>query len=209
MIAAQVAFAVERTRAEEQARRSEERLRFALDAASMGTWDWNLMTNEVQWSDNLARIHGLPPDAFDGTFASYEREIHPDDRERVLASVKRALTEGVPHDVEYRIVAPDGSVRWCEGKGRVEYRDGRTGGDERRLRDGDAAQGSGAGEARSSGGIQPVEGRVPGDAVARAANAAERDPGLGPDAAGRRALVERGRSRRSTSSAATRGCRRS
>ena len=42
-----------------------------------------------------------------------------------MASVQRALTEGVPHDVEYRIVAPDGTVRWCEGKGRVEYRDGR------------------------------------------------------------------------------------
>jgi PAS domain S-box-containing protein len=125
VVAAQVAFAVERTRSEEQVRRSEERLRFALDAAAMGTWDWDLGTNEVQWSDNLAAIHGLPPGSFDGTFASYEREIHPDDRPRVFASVQRALNEGVPHDVEYRIVAPDGTVRWCEGKGRVEYTDGR------------------------------------------------------------------------------------
>ena len=125
VVAAQVAFAVERTRTEEQARRSEERLRFALDAASMGTWDWDLGTNAVQWSDNLARIHGLPDNAFDGTFASYEREIHPEDRQRVFASVQRALNEGVPHDVEYRLVAPDGTVRWCEGKGRVEYENGR------------------------------------------------------------------------------------
>jgi PAS domain S-box-containing protein len=125
VIAAQVAFAVERTRTEEQARRGEERLRFALDAASMGTWDWDLATNHVQWSENLAQIHGLPPDTFDGTFASYEREIHPEDRERVLASAQRALSHGVPHDVEYRIVAPNGTVRWCEGKGRVEYQDGR------------------------------------------------------------------------------------
>jgi PAS domain S-box-containing protein len=124
VIAAQVAFAVERTRAEDQARRSEARLRFALDAASMGTWDWDLRTNVVQWSDNLQRIHGLPDGAFDGTFASYEREIHPDDREKVFASVQRALAERVPHEVEYRIVGPDGTVRWCEGKGRVEYRDG-------------------------------------------------------------------------------------
>lgn len=125
VIAAQVAFAVVRTRTEAQALRSEERLRFALDAASMGTWDWDLAANSVQWSDNLERIHGLPEGAFDGTFASYEREIHPDDRPRVLASVQRALAEGVPHDVEYRLVAPDGTVRWCEGKGRVEYQDGR------------------------------------------------------------------------------------
>ncbi len=125
IIAAQVAFAVERTRTEEQARRSEERLRFALDAASMGTWDWDLALNTVEWSDNLARMHGLPEGTFDGTFASYEREIHQDDRERVLASVQRALAEGVPHEVEYRIVAPDGTVRWVEGKGRVEYDGGR------------------------------------------------------------------------------------
>ena len=125
VIAAQVAFAVERTRSEQQARRSEERLRFALDAASMGTWDWDLVTNAVQWSDNLASIHGLPPDSFDGTFASYEKEIHPEDRARVYASVERALTRGVPHDVEYRLVAPDGTIRWCEGKGRVEYENGR------------------------------------------------------------------------------------
>jgi PAS domain S-box-containing protein len=124
VIASQVAFAVERTETEEQVRRSEERLRFALDAASMGTWDWDLRTNEVVWSDNLARIHGLPDGAFDGTFASYEREIHPDDRARVYASVQRALAEGVPHDVEYRIVAPDGTVRWCEGKGRVHSENG-------------------------------------------------------------------------------------
>jgi PAS domain S-box-containing protein len=124
VIAAQIAFAVERTRAEELSRRSEARLRFALDAASMGTWDWDLTTNTVRWSENLERIHGLPAGTFDGTFASYEREIHPDDRERVLASAQRALRDGVPHDVEYRVVAPDGTVRWCEGKGRVEHRDG-------------------------------------------------------------------------------------
>jgi PAS domain S-box-containing protein len=125
VIASQVAFAVERTRTEQQARRSEERLRFALDAASMGTWDWDLVTNDVQWSDNLASIHGLPPNSFDGTFASYEKEIHPEDRPRVYASIERALEQGVPHDVEYRLVGPDGTVRWCEGKGRVEYENGR------------------------------------------------------------------------------------
>jgi PAS domain S-box-containing protein len=125
VIAAQVAFAVQRTRTEEQARRSEERLIFALDAASMGTWDWDLISNAVQWSENLAGIHGLPAGAFDGTFASYEREIHPDDRGRVFDSIQRALAEGVPHEVEYRIVGPDGTVRWCEGKGRVEHAGGR------------------------------------------------------------------------------------
>jgi PAS domain S-box-containing protein len=121
VIAAQVAFAIDRTRAHLAATQSEERLRFALEAASMGTWDWDLVSNTVRWSDNMEAIHGLPLGTFDGTFKSYEREIHPDDRERVLASINRVLTEGVPHDVEYRIVGLDGTVRWVEGKGRVEY----------------------------------------------------------------------------------------
>jgi PAS domain S-box-containing protein len=121
VIASQVAFAVERTRAEASARRSEERLRFALDAASMGTWDWSLESHTVQWSDNLEPLHGLPPGTFDGTFESYEREIHPDDRARVLRTARRSIESGVPYDVEYRMVAPDGTVRWVEGKGRVEY----------------------------------------------------------------------------------------
>jgi len=121
VIASQVAFAVERTRAEAQARRSEERLRFALHAATMGTWDWDIQAQTVQWSEGLEQVHGLPPGTFDGTFQSYEREIHADDRDAVFTSIQRALTTGVPHEVEYRIVAPDGTVRWVEGKGRVEY----------------------------------------------------------------------------------------
>ena len=120
LIAAQVGFAVERTRAEEQARRSEAWLRYALDAANVGTWDWDVRSGSLRWSDNLERIHGVPPGTFDSTFQSYEQEIHPDDRGRVLASIQRALAQGAPHEVEYRIVAPDGTIRWVEGKGHVE-----------------------------------------------------------------------------------------
>ena len=121
LIAAQVAFAVARTQAHLAAKQGEERLRFALDAASMGTWDWDLATQSVRWSDNVERIHGLPSGTFDSTFQSYSAEIHPDDRDRVFTSIQRALSEGASHDVEYRIVGPDGTVRWVEGKGRVEY----------------------------------------------------------------------------------------
>jgi PAS domain S-box-containing protein len=120
-IALQVAFAIERLRRARAVERSEERLRFALDAADMGTWDWDVERSGLTWSPGLERVHGLSPGTFDGTFESYQREIHPEDRERVLASIDRAMREGTPHEVEYRIVAPDGTVRWVEGKGRVEF----------------------------------------------------------------------------------------
>jgi len=131
VIAAQAAFAVTRVRAEDAARRaeaqsrqSEERLRFALEASSMGTWEWDLSSQVMHWSANLEQLHGLPSGTFDGSFDSYVRAIHPDDREHVLASQRRAVAEGSPYEVEYRVAAPDGTVRWIEGKGRVERQDG-------------------------------------------------------------------------------------
>ena len=125
VIAAHVGFAVHRTRTESQARRSEAHMRYLLDAAALGTWDWDLVRQTVQWSDNLERLHGVPTGSFDNTFASYERHIHPDDRARVMDSLRRAITDGTPHDVEYRVVAADGTERWVEGKGHVEHDGGR------------------------------------------------------------------------------------
>ena len=120
VIAAQIAFGVERAQSHQALVAKDERLGFALEAANMGTWDWDLVFNALRWSENMERIHGLAAGTFDGTFASYQREMHPEDRERVEASIRRALEGNGPHDVEYRIVAPDGTVHWVEGKGRVE-----------------------------------------------------------------------------------------
>jgi PAS domain S-box-containing protein len=125
VIAAHVAFAVERTRAEVQARRNEAHLRYVLDAAALGTWEWDLTRQTVQWSENFERLHGVPAGTFDRTFASYERHIHADDRERVMDSIRQALAEGSTHDVEYRLIAPDGTERWVEGKALVERDGGR------------------------------------------------------------------------------------
>ena len=58
----------------------------------MGTWEWDLDSNHVRWSDSLERVHGLPPGTFDGTFASYEREIFADDHPRVMASAPLAAS---------------------------------------------------------------------------------------------------------------------
>ena len=144
VIASQVAFAVQRTRAEDQARRSEERLRFALDAASMGTWDWDLVTNTVRWSENLESIHGLPPGTFDGTFASYQGEIHPEDRERVLASDQARADRGgaARRRISHRAPRRHGAVGRGQGARRVRGWQARA--DDRRLHGRDAPQAGGA-----------------------------------------------------------------
>jgi PAS domain S-box-containing protein len=125
VIAAQVAFALARTHAEQSSRVSEERLRFALDSAAMGTWLLDLRSRTMTWCGNLERIHGYDPGAFDHTFETYEHIIHDDDRARVLTSIQWAIDGGKPYDIEYRVVGGDGRVRWVESKGRVEYEDGR------------------------------------------------------------------------------------
>lgn len=98
---------------------SERRLRLALDAGQMGTWEWDLKTNEVSWSPGLESIHGLTPGTFPGNFEAFETDMHPDDRAHVFESISRARQTGEEHHVEYRIVLPDGRIRWVEGRGKL------------------------------------------------------------------------------------------
>jgi PAS domain S-box-containing protein len=111
----------EQIEADAARRESEERLRVALDAGAMGAWEWDLVAGRVHWSDTLQRIHGLVPGTFRGTFEEYQSDIHPDDRERVLAQIAHSL-QGGAHQLEYRIVPPDGEVRWLEARGEL-FRD--------------------------------------------------------------------------------------
>jgi PAS domain S-box-containing protein len=110
-------------KAEEESRRSTERLHFALDAAGMDAWEWNLETNEVYWSHLAEGIFGLPKGGFARTYEAYFALIHPEDREGVLQAVDAALKNGTAeYESEHRIVWPDGSIHWIGAKGRV-YRD--------------------------------------------------------------------------------------
>ncbi len=114
----------ERRRAEEELRQSEERLRVAMDAGGMGAWDWNVLTGQVRWSEGLEVMHGLAPGTFGGTFEAFLQDVHPDDRDVLVASIQEALTAGT-YDVEYRMLRPpDGAVRWLAAKGQVLYDEG-------------------------------------------------------------------------------------
>lgn len=117
VIADTLALGIERHRTEEILRQSESKLRQALEAGRMGSWEWDLTTNKVSWSPQLEALHGLAPGTFDGSFEAYQKDIHPEDRERVLTSIAKTLEEDTEHHIEYRILFPDGTVHWVEGKG--------------------------------------------------------------------------------------------
>uniref|UniRef100_UPI003566D09B PAS domain-containing protein n=1 Tax=Pontiella sp. TaxID=2837462 RepID=UPI003566D09B len=114
----------ERKRAEEQLRRSVERLRMAAQAGRFGTYEANLATGEVFWSPEMRAIFGLaadvPPAHKPGTVPSF---IHPQDAAEVGEWIRRSYDPSgngaVEH--EHRIVRADGSVRWVLMKGRVTF----------------------------------------------------------------------------------------
>lgn len=100
---------------------SEDRLRQALEAAQMGSWEWNIETGAVTWSETLEPLHGLATGSFKGTFAAYNELIHPEDRQLLQDTIARAIGEHKDYDIEFRIVWPDKSVHWISGKGRAFY----------------------------------------------------------------------------------------
>jgi PAS domain S-box-containing protein len=101
---------------------SLDRLKFALDAAEVGLWDWDILSGELWWSENLAAIHGRRPDEFDGTFDRFVTFIHPDDRLQFLDSLDHALKQADDFEAEFRVEGMDGAIRWITGRGRV-FRD--------------------------------------------------------------------------------------
>jgi PAS domain S-box-containing protein len=103
----------------ESLRQGERRLELALSAGQLGTWEWEIDSGRVAWCENSERIHGLKPGTFPGTFEAYQGDIHPGDRQRVLQSIRAAVEQNVPHHLVYRIVRPDGEVRWLEAHGQV------------------------------------------------------------------------------------------
>lgn len=109
----------ERKRAEEAVRSSERRLKLALDAARLGTYERDLSTNTGQFSPRGSELHGLPPGQEVYTEKSWLQTIHPDDRPIVEERLAHALAGLGPYDIEYRAVWPDGQVRWLAARGEV------------------------------------------------------------------------------------------
>ncbi|MFB2833071.1 PAS domain-containing protein [Floridanema evergladense] len=98
---------------------TETQLTIALEAALMGTWDWNLQTNQVKWSPRTESIFGLAPGSFPGTQEAFINCIHPEDRPAVGQSIQQTLLNKIPHNSETRIIWPDGTIHWIACMGNV------------------------------------------------------------------------------------------
>jgi PAS domain S-box-containing protein len=118
-VADRAAAALDNANLLQELTRSEEQVRVALEAGSLGAWEWDIPAQKVTWSPTLERIHGLDPGSFEGTFGAYQHDIHPEDRERVISTISQAVEQRTEHHVVYRIVRPDGEMRWLEAHGRL------------------------------------------------------------------------------------------
>lgn len=99
------------------------RLKRAQALAQMGSWEWNIPTGDLLWSDEIFSLFGLPVDAFGASYSAFLDRVHPEDRALVEEAVRRAVEEGADYAIDHRIVRPDGEIRYVHEDGEVE-RDG-------------------------------------------------------------------------------------
>ncbi|MBE9182563.1 PAS domain S-box protein [Oculatella sp. LEGE 06141] len=118
-ISSQIGQFIKSKQAEEALRQSEDLRRIALNAAQMGVWDWNTLTGEQHWSQDLETIFGVPAGSFTGSYESFFHSIHPDDQKLVIQAQAMTLLGEAEYRPEYRIIWPDGSVRWVTSRGNL------------------------------------------------------------------------------------------
>ncbi|MEH1773965.1 PAS domain-containing hybrid sensor histidine kinase/response regulator [Nostoc sp.] len=111
----------ERKQGEVALRESEERLRLALDVSQMGLWDWNIVTNQVIWSENYELLFGLVPSSLTAPYETFKKCVHPEDRQSVMQAIAYALAQRTDYNDEFRIVRSDQSVHWISAKGKFIY----------------------------------------------------------------------------------------
>jgi PAS domain S-box-containing protein len=116
----------ERIEAVEALCEAQQRLGLALQAADMVAWSRDLPDGKIIWSGGSTRIFGNACDTIDDVL----RRIHPDDRARVERAIAEALGGGGDYDAEYRVVDPEGRVRWVKARAAVEFGPG---GEPRRI----------------------------------------------------------------------------
>ncbi|HKQ80479.1 MAG TPA: PAS domain S-box protein [Blastocatellia bacterium] len=111
----------ERKKTEEERREREECLRLALEAGRMGVWEWDPRTNAVKWAKENFMIFGLAPFSIEPDYHAWADRVHPDDLQAAMGELKRAIAGKGEFRYEYRVIWPDGTMRWVEDRGKAVY----------------------------------------------------------------------------------------
>lgn len=120
---AQRQMAEERARAGEALRERDVALQIALTTSGMGLWSWDVPTGMIHWSDEVYRIIGYEPGEIVPSNEAWFNAVHPDDVSEMRSDMEQVLASGDRIDVRYRVIWPDGTIRWAESQGLCQ-RDG-------------------------------------------------------------------------------------
>jgi PAS domain S-box-containing protein len=113
----------ERKWTENELKISEERYALAQKAANIGSWDWDMLTDELTWSELVIPMFGLKTGEFNGTIASFWNRLHPDDIPIIEEKIQSTIEKNEDYRVEHRVIHPDGTIRWMLEIGDV-FKDG-------------------------------------------------------------------------------------
>jgi PAS domain S-box-containing protein len=119
--AEQLGRIIERNEAEEALKESEKSLAKSQQIAHLGNWDWDIVTNDLWWSDEIYRIFGAKPQELEATYDAFLSFVHPDDRELVESSVNDTLSKRKPYSIDHRIVLADGAEKVVHEQGEVLF----------------------------------------------------------------------------------------
>ncbi|HEX3430736.1 MAG TPA: response regulator [Rhizomicrobium sp.] len=100
---------------------SEERRKMALSAGNMGSWDWDIARGSCLWDEGLCRIFGVDPATFEVTFENMRDRFHPEDWRRLTAAFSETTPAQTSWRTDFRVVRPDGELRWCIGTAAAIY----------------------------------------------------------------------------------------
>ena len=119
LMAGLIGNALERTKSERLAQAARERLRRGQMFANIGTWEWNIKSGDLFWTERIAPLFGYAEGDLETSYENFLAAIHPDDRRLVVDAVDACLTHDTPYNIEHRVVWPDGTVRWLAERGAV------------------------------------------------------------------------------------------
>ncbi|MDF0556202.1 PAS domain S-box protein [Kamptonema sp. UHCC 0994] len=110
-----IAFYIDMTeikRVEAELKNNQQRLQLAQQAGKIGTFEWNVQTGEITWTQELEALYGLEPGSFGGKYENWTQLLHPDDIAKTKQEIAKVANSGGELDIEFRICRPDNSIRW-------------------------------------------------------------------------------------------------
>ncbi len=110
-------------RSEESLRRVTERLSLAARAGGVGIWDYDVVNNLLVWDDQMFRLYGITREQFSGAYDAWQAGVHPEDRLRGDERIQLALRGEKEFDIEFRVLWPDGTIRYIRGFAMVQRDD--------------------------------------------------------------------------------------